>query len=220
MEAEGTFAVALDGEKRQVDSVTSNPGHCLWAGIVDEDLAPRVAASLVAPGLWSGWGIRTLESANAGYNPVSYHCGSVWPHDNALAIAGLARYGLYDQARRVASGLLDAATTQGGSLPELFCGLDRSDVELPVGYPTSCQPQAWAAAAPLLMLRSLLGFDPDSRNGVIRVRPRAVPGRWRPLAWRGVRVAGHRLDVMAEGDRIDVRGLPHDWGLDVVDAPA
>ena len=216
MEDAGTFAVGLDAEKRQVGSITSNPGHCLWTGIVDEELAPAVGASLVSPGMWSGWGMRTLSSQNPGYNPMSYHCGSVWPHDNAIAIAGLARYGLFAEAGQIAQGLLDTAAAAGGALPELFCGVERSDVGVPVAYPTSCQPQAWAAAAPLLILRSLLGLEPSVPDRVLRLTARGLPRAWLPLTWDGVHVGDHRIGVTVEADAIAIRGLPAGWKFEEI----
>jgi glycogen debranching enzyme len=210
----GTFALALDAAKRQVDSVTSNPGHCLWTGIVDDELAPQVGASLVSPPMWSGWGIRTLSAMNGGYNPMSYHCGSVWPHDTAIAVAGLTRYGLDDEARLVASGLLDTAATSNGALPELLCGVDRADVEVPVAYPTSCRPQAWAAAAPLLLLRSLLGLEPDAPARRLRIRASALPGSWRPLRWDGIHVGDHRIAVTIDGGNVTVEGAPASWEVE------
>ena len=127
LEDRGWFAVGLDGDKRPIDSLTSNMGHCLWTGIVDEDKAHVVAAKLMSSELFTGWGIRTLGASMGGYNPMSYHCGSVWPHDTAIVAAGLARYGFMEPALRLVYSLLDAAACLGGRLPELFCGLDRSE---------------------------------------------------------------------------------------------
>jgi glycogen debranching enzyme len=214
MPGTGTFALALDAGKSQVDSVTSNPGHCLWTGIVDDELAPQVATSLVSAPMWSGWGIRTLSATNGGYNPMSYHCGSVWPHDTAIAVAGLSRYGLDDEARLLASGLLDTAAAGRGALPELLCGVDRSDVEVPVAYPTSCQPQAWAAAAPLLLLRSLLGLEPDAPGRRLSLRAAALPSSWRPLRWAGIHVGDHRIDVTLDRASVSAEGAPATWKVD------
>ncbi|MGH8919886.1 MAG: amylo-alpha-1,6-glucosidase, partial [Actinomycetes bacterium] len=155
----GWFAMGLDADKAPIDALASNMGHCLWTGIVDEDKAAAVAAHLVSPAMFSGWGVRTLASSMPGYNPLSYHCGSVWPHDSAIAAAGLMRYGFVAEAQQVVMALLDAAVGHGGRLPELYSGLDRTDLATVVSYPTSCSPQAWAAAAPLLGLRVLLRLD-------------------------------------------------------------
>ena len=149
-------ALALDGADRQVDALASNAGHVLWSGILDDSWAQLVADRLVADDFFSGWGIRTLASGQAPYHPLSYHRGGVWPHDTALAVAGLARVGHTDAAARVASGLVAAAAAAGGRLPEVLTGLERKPGQPPVPYPHSCSPQAWAAAAPLL-LRTVLG---------------------------------------------------------------
>ncbi|MCA1983794.1 amylo-alpha-1,6-glucosidase [Nocardioides nematodiphilus] len=196
----GWFAVGLDGDKQQIDSLTSNIGHCLWTGIVDNDKAAAVADHLLSPDLFTGWGIRTLASSMARFNPMGYHNGSVWPHDNALCAAGLMRYGFVDHAQRVITGLLAAADDFGHRLPELFSGFDRADFASPVPYPTACSPQAWAAAAPLSFLRTLLRFDPDSPRGQIACAP-SVPEQYLPLGVHGIRVDGHRLtiDVTADG---------------------
>jgi len=156
-----------------IDSSTSNPGHCLWTGIVDPALSEEVAGSLMSEGLFSGWGLRTLDTGNTAYNPLSYHRGSVWPHDTAIAAAGLARYGHHEAAARLSAGLLEASAFSGGRLPELFAGFGRDDLAAPVPYPSSCSPQAWAAGTPLLVIRSLLGIDPDIPGGTVRVRSSA-----------------------------------------------
>src|SRR5688500_5533030 len=156
----GWFAMGLDHEKRPIDALASNMGHCLWAGIVDEDRAALVAERLLGDEMFSGWGVRTLATSMKGYNPISYHCGSVWPHDNAMLAAGLMRYGFVEEAQRVVMGMLDAAGLQGGRLPELFSGLSRAEFPTIVSYPTSCSPQAWASASPLSFIRTLLRFDP------------------------------------------------------------
>jgi glycogen debranching enzyme len=209
----GWFAIGLDGEKRPIDSLTSNMGHLLWAGIVEPELAAEVADRLMSPDLYTGWGIRTLGRNMAGYNPISYHCGSVWPHDNAIAAAGLMRYGFVEEAQRVVLGMIDAASTQGGRLPELFTGLDRVDYPSIVGYPTSCSPQAWAAASPLLFLRTLLRFDPWIPSGKVSVAP-AVPASLGRLRVDGIPLAGSRVsvDVAADGT-FEVEGLPPDIEL-------
>ena len=132
----------------------------------------KVAERLMAPDMFSGWGIRTLSSSSPAYNPMSYHNGSVWPHDNAIAVAGLMRYGFVTEAQRVARAVMDAGVVFAGRLPELFCGFDRAEFEQPVPYPTSCSPQAWAAASPLLLLRSLLRLEPDVPQGRLGLAPR------------------------------------------------
>ncbi|WP_436976052.1 amylo-alpha-1,6-glucosidase [Nocardia xishanensis] len=199
----GWYAVGLDRDKRPIDALTSNIGHCLWTGIVDEDKAALVADRLLAPDMFTGWGIRTLASGMGAYNPVSYHNGSVWPHDNAICAAGLMRYGLTEHATRVIDAVLDASVRFGHRLPELFCGFDRAEFDAPVPYPTSCSPQAWAAAAPLLFLRSLVRLEPGS--GVAQVAP-AVPERYLPLRISGLRVGPEVLTVTVDAHGWQVTG--------------
>ncbi|HET9690170.1 MAG TPA: glycogen debranching N-terminal domain-containing protein [Acidimicrobiales bacterium] len=167
----GWFAIGLDHDKRPIDALASNMGHCLWSGIVDDDKAPLVAERLMSPEMFSGWGVRTLATSMGAYNPMSYHNGSVWPHDSALIAGGLMRYGFVAEAQRVATGLLDAATYFDGRLPELICGFDRADYGIPVAYPTSCSPQAWASAVPLHLLTTLLRLRPDLAAGGVRLQP-------------------------------------------------
>jgi glycogen debranching enzyme len=155
------FALALDGEKQHVDSLTSNIGHLLWSGIVDDDKAEAIARRLMSDALFSGWGVRTMAEGEGGYNPIEYHDGTVWPHDNSLVAAGLARYGFREEASRIAKALLEAATYFRYRLPEVFAGYPRSLTEFPVEYPTACSPQAWATATPLLLVRVILGLEPD-----------------------------------------------------------
>ncbi|HEY3942177.1 MAG TPA: glycogen debranching N-terminal domain-containing protein [Acidimicrobiales bacterium] len=210
------FAVGLDHEKRPIDSLTSNIGHCLWTGIVDEDKAHAVAKHLLGPEMFSGWGIRTLATTMEGYNPVSYHCGSVWPHDSAIVASGLARYGFEEGAQRVVMGLLAAGAAQGGRLPELFTGLGRDEVAMPVIYPTSCSPQAWAAASPLLCLRTLLRFDPWVPYGKTWLAP-MVPEEFGPFRVEGIPLAGARVDVEIRGGEAVVEGLPA--GIELIRTP-
>lgn len=193
LEDKGWFALALDPDKRPVDSLTSNMGHCLWTGIVAEAHARAVADRLLSDEMWTGWGIRTLAADEAGYDPMSYHCGTVWPHDSALCAAGLAHYGMKQEALQIANGLLDAAQTWDGRLPEFFCGLDRSDIEIPVPFPSSCSPQAWSSATPLLLLRVMLGMEPHSRKG-LRLSP--IQGAFRePAVLHGVHCRDQVFDL-------------------------
>jgi glycogen debranching enzyme len=203
----GWYAMGLDRDKRPLDALASNMGHCLWCGIVDDDKAAAVAGHLAAGPLWSGFGVRTLGTTMGAYNPMSYHNGSVWPHDTAIAVAGLARYGFAEEAQRIALGLLDAAALVGGRLPELFCGFDRTEFAVPVSYPTSCSPQAWAAAAPVLVLRALLGFDPDLPGGRVGFAP-AVPERMCPMRIEHVPLGPARVTVEVERDGSRIQGLP------------
>lgn len=152
---DGFVALALDGSSVRVDALASNAGHVLWSGILDEEPAAIVATRLAADDFFSGWGIRTLAAGQRPYHPLSYHRGGVWPHDTAIAVAGIAAAGLTDEAARIADGLLEAAAYGDGRLPEVMTGLAREPGAGPVPYPHSCSPQAWAAAAPLLLLTTL-----------------------------------------------------------------
>ncbi|SFL31864.1 glycogen debranching N-terminal domain-containing protein [Geodermatophilus ruber] len=203
----GWFAIALDGAKRQVDALTSNIGHCLWTGIVDEDKAARVAEHLMSPEMFTGWGVRTLASSMGRFNPMSYHNGSVWPHDSVLVATGLMRYGFVEEAQRIGAGLLDAATEFGGRLPELFCGFDRSEYPSPIPYPTSCSPQAWAAASPIQVMRMLLRLEPRMPRGEVWFDP-AWPARYGRLRIRDLPLGGHRVTLVIDGDRAELDGLP------------
>ncbi|MHB8288031.1 MAG: amylo-alpha-1,6-glucosidase [Acidimicrobiales bacterium] len=216
LEDRGWFAVGLDAQKRPIDALASNMGHCLWTGIVDEDKAASVAAHLVSEEMFSGWGIRTLGRSMGGYNPISYHCGSVWPHDTAIAVAGLSRYGFVEEAQRVALALLDAATAEAGRLPELFSGVDRADVCVPVSYPTSCSPQAWAAGSALLLLRSLLRLDPWIPHGKTWLAPQ-LPAMIKHLRVDNIPLAGGRVTISVEDGHTKVDGLPD--GIEVILEP-
>ncbi|WP_433626475.1 amylo-alpha-1,6-glucosidase [Halomicrococcus sp. NG-SE-24] len=155
---ESFYAVALDGRNDPVETVASNPGHCLWSGIVPDDRLRSVVDRLVADDMFTGWGIRTVSSDHRVYNPESYHLGSVWPHDNSLVALGMARYGRTDAARTVAQGLVDAAVARGNDrFPELFAGFERDDTDVPLPYGAACEPQAWAAGAPIACLRAVRG---------------------------------------------------------------
>jgi glycogen debranching enzyme len=212
----GWLAVGLDRDKRPIDALTSCAGHCLWTGILDEEHARQVASRLVAPELFSGWGIRTLAATTPGYNPISYQAGSVWPHDNALAAAGLMRYGFVEEAQRVIGAQLDAALAFGGRLPELFAGFGRDELSRPVGYPGSCSPQAWAAAAPLLALRTLLRFDPWIPAGKLWLAP-VLPAGWGRLRIEDVPLLGGRITLEIDNGVAKVEGLPAE--VDVVAEP-
>ncbi|MGH9121385.1 MAG: amylo-alpha-1,6-glucosidase [Acidimicrobiales bacterium] len=204
----GYFAVGLDRDKRPIDALTSNIGHCLWSGIVDTDKAAEVAAHLGSPEMFTGWGIRTLASSMNRYNPVSYHNGSVWPHDTAICAAGLARYGFFELAHLVTGGLFDTAAAFGGRLPELFCGFARDEFASPVAYPASCSPQAWASASPFLLLRStLLGLAPSLPNERLAFAPR-VPDRYGRLTVENLFLAQSRITIEACGDSGTLSGLP------------
>jgi glycogen debranching enzyme len=168
----GWFVLGLDADGSPIDSLTTNPGHALWSGIADDDKAQRYVERLVDRDLWTGWGLRTLARSMAAYDPLSYHNGSVWPHDTALCIAGAARYGCWDAVDVMVDGALEATRHFDGRPPELFAGVSRDDVPMPVAYPSSCSPQAWASASVLMLVRSMLGLEPTADGaGVELVRP-------------------------------------------------
>ncbi|AXH88673.1 glycogen debranching N-terminal domain-containing protein [Micromonospora aurantiaca] len=199
----GFYALALDPDGRQCDVLSSNIGHLLWSGIVDDERAPKVAEHLVGPRLWSGWGVRTLAEGEVRYNPIGYHNGTIWPFDNSFVAWGLRRYGFAEEAATVANGILDAATYFDGRLPEAFGGYQRELTKFPVEYPTACSPQAWSTGAPLLLLRTMLGLEPHDKHlavdprlpvGMGRIEVLDIPGRW------------GRVDAFARG-RLDLDEL-------------
>jgi glycogen debranching enzyme len=181
------FALALDGEKHQVPTLASNMGHLLWSGIVDDSKVDAVVEHLMGDLLFSGWGVRTLAMGQPAFNPLGYHDGTVWPHDNSLIAAGLARYKRREEAGRIALGMLEAAAYFDHRLPEVFAGYPRSLTEFPVEYPTACSPHAWAAGTPLLLIRVLLGLEPRDHDltstpyvphAIGSLGLTGVPGRW------------------------------------------
>lgn len=200
------YAMALDGDKEQLDVVSSNIGHCLWSGIVADEVASLVADKLLSPAMFTGFGIRTLSSESAAFNPVSYHNGSVWPHDSAIVASGLASYGFNAHAATVAAALIDTAEAFGGRLPELFCGFDRKDKPIPVGYPTSCSPQAWASAAPYELLRLSLGIDVDAISGRVSATP--APTWLGPTEVSGLVVGSERVSIRATEATVEATELP------------
>ncbi|MGW4461884.1 amylo-alpha-1,6-glucosidase [Micromonospora sp. NPDC004704] len=198
----GYYAVGLDGEKRCIDSMTSNMGHLLWSGIVPPERARIVANQLMSEAMFSGWGVRTTSTEDEGYNPIGYHAGTVWPHDNSLIAHGLARYGFRQEANRIITAMLDAATYSNYRLPEAFSGYDRPYGRLPVPYPTACSPQAWSAGAPMLFIRTLLGLE--IRDGRLVADP-LVPVEFGRVAMDGVPALGTLWNVEATGDTASVR---------------
>ncbi|HEX6876544.1 MAG TPA: glycogen debranching N-terminal domain-containing protein [Nocardioidaceae bacterium] len=203
-------AVALDAHGNAVNSVASNMGHLLGTGLLDEEEAALVARRLVSPGLSSGFGVRTLTAASPRFSPLSYHGGSVWPHDTAIAICGLAREGFAAEAGTLFRGLVRAAPSFDFRLPELYGGDDADRVTSPMPYPRACRPQAWAAAAPLAALVALLGIDVDVPRGRVSARP-MLPQALLPLSLSGLRLGMHdlRLEVDVEGQvRLESEQLP------------
>ncbi len=195
-EAAGTYVLALDGRKHPCRVVASNAGHLLWAGLPRPDRAARVAARLMSSECFSGWGIRTLADREARYNPMSYHNGSVWPHDNALIGAGFKRYRQTDHLETLATALFEASLHfEGYRLPELFCGFHRVRGYAPTRYPVSCAPQAWAAAAPFELLRALLGLEADALNGVLSLESPGLPPWLEWVELRGLQIGQARVDL-------------------------
>lgn len=203
----GYPAIALDGDKRAVAGPASNMGHLLETGILDADDATAVAARLISDELDSGYGLRTMSTRSRGFNPLGYHTGSVWPHDTAMAVTGLASGDHVEAATRFTLGLADAAEAFGYRLPELYGGLGKDAEAVPTPYPPSCRPQAWAAASAIAVLTSLLGIEPDVPGGTLRVTP-VQPFPWRQFEVRGLTVAGGRLSVRIEGDEVELIDVP------------
>ena len=192
----GTYALALDGAKRQCKVRTSNAGQLLFTGIVREDRARKVAADLMRPHFFTGWGIRTVARGEARYNPMSYHDGSIWPHDNALIALGLARYGLKHSVEHVFKGLFDAASYMDlRRLPELFCGFQREKRRGPTLYPVACAPQAWASATPFSLLEAALGLEFDVGRGEIRLRDPRLPAFLNEVVLRDLQLGASSVDL-------------------------
>ena len=193
------FALALDKDKNQVDSLCSNIGQLLWSGIVEDDKANAVRDHLMSPQMFSGWGIRTMAEGEGGYNPIEYHNGTVWPHDCIIIASGLARYGFRKDASQIIAAIFEASIFFRSRLPEVFAGYDRSKTRFPVQYPTACLPQAWAAGSPMLGIRTLLGLEPKGDVLTSASQPvlpfwmgtlsvENIPGRW------------GRANIVAKGD--------------------
>lgn len=206
-----TYALALDGKKQPCRVRTSNAGHCLFAGIASEEHARRVAETLTAEASFSGWGIRTVAAGEARYNPMSYHNGSIWPHDNALIAAGFARYGLRDAAARILMGLFDASLFFDlHRLPELFCGFPRRTGQSPTLYPVACAPQAWASGSVFLLLESCLGLRVLGSQRKIAFSNPFLPASLQQVSIRNLRVGEACVDLLA------VRHDEGDVGINVV----
>jgi len=201
----GFYALALDGDKQKVDSLCSNIGHLLWSGIVPPNRIDAVVDQLMGDDLWSGWGVRTMSTADAAYNPLSYHNGTVWPHDNSIIAAGLARYARWPEAQRIIQRMLTAAQHFSYQLPEVFAGMRRSETPFPIAYPTAARPQAWAAGTPVLLLQSLLGLQPDRRRHALEtVAPQELPSWAGTIRLSGIRAFGTLWDARLEDGRVRV----------------
>ena len=198
----GYYVVGLDGDKRRIDSMTSNMGHLLWSGIVPKERAALVAGQLMSDAMFSGWGVRTLSTDDRGYNPIGYHIGTIWPHDNAIIALGLARAGFRDEANRIALAQLEAAAFTGHRLPEAFAGFERWVSHFPVPYPTACSPQAWATAAPFVFVQAMLGLE--ARDGELHLDPR-VPEEFGRICVHRLHAFGEEWKVEAIGAHADVR---------------
>ena len=208
----GYYALALDREKRPVDALASNQGHCLWTGIVGPERSAQVAQHLTSDAMFTGFGVRTLADGMRRFNPVSYHNGSVWPHDSALVAAGLSRAGHKAHASRVVDGLVDAVTAFNGRMPELFCGFSRRDVPWPAPYPTSCSPQAWASASAFELLRTSVSLEACVPHGRLHVGPARQP--LADVEILGLRLGDARVDIRSTSGSAEVTGAPA--GLSVV----
>jgi glycogen debranching enzyme len=190
----GTFALALDGAKRPVPTATTNAGHLLWSRVPTVAQGERLRERFLQSDFFSGWGVRTLSAAHPVFNPMSYHDGSVWPHDNALLVLGLALYGHARAALPIVRAVYEAgAGTQFQRLPELYCGMSRGTGRRPVGYPVSCSPQAWASGALFMMLQALLGLYPDAPTGVLHVRDPVLPDFLDHLTLEGLCIGNSRV---------------------------
>jgi glycogen debranching enzyme len=206
----GTYALALDGAKQPCKVRTSNAGQLLFTGIARHDRARMVAADLMRPHFFTGWGIRTVARGEARYNPMSYHNGSIWPHDNALIALGLARYGLKQSVEHVFKGLFDAASYMDlRRLPELFCGFQRERRRGPTLYPVACAPQAWASATPFTLLEAALGLEFDVQRGEIRLRNPRLPAFLNEVILRELQLGPSSVDlrVHRHGDDVSLEVL-------------
>jgi glycogen debranching enzyme len=201
----GFYALALDKEKQKVDARCSNMGHVLWSGIALPERVGPVVDQLLSESLWSGWGIRTMGRDEAAFNPISYHNGTVWPHDTALAAWGLAQHGYVEGARRIARALIEAAGHFEWSLPEVFAGYARDETPFPIAYPTAARPQAWAAGTPILLVRVLLGIEPDrARERLVTTVEDELPSWLEGLRVEGVRAFGRNWTVSVERGRVTI----------------
>jgi glycogen debranching enzyme len=214
MEEARRFAFAIDGQGRPVNTIVSNVGHLLWSRVATPEQASATARLLLAPPSYSGYGVRTLAAGQPVYNPLSYHNGTVWPHDNALIARGFSKFDLHEEAMAIFDGLYDAmAFFRDDRLPELFCGMDKKSGSL-VRYPVACSPQAWAAAAPFLLLQSILGLHSDAPHSRLAIRNPRLPRQVRNVEVRALRVGSivsmrfRRVAERCHVERLDVSGAP------------
>jgi glycogen debranching enzyme len=207
MEDEQYYALALDADKRQVQAVTSNAGHCLWSGICDPEKVDAVARRLVATDMFSGWGVRTLSKDSPNYNPMSYHNGSVWPHDTAIIALGLRCSGYAAEAIQLVRAVIEAGFRfSDARLPELFCGFerDRRFNSSPAAYVVSCSPQAWSACCVFMLLQCILDIHPEAGKNTFHLDP-VLPDLFRRLSIQNLRLGSERFDLLVEGEGADVQ---------------
>jgi glycogen debranching enzyme len=216
----GTYALALDGGKRPCRVRSSNAGQCLFTGIASPEHAAQVVRGLMGQSLFSGWGIRTLAEGEARYNPMSYHNGSVWPHDNALIALGMGRYGFREEARRVLEGMFQASLyVDQHRLPELFCGFIQRPGEGPTLYPVACNPQSWASASVYMLLEACLGIDVEAGQALVRLRHPALPSFLDELAVRDLKVGTGSVDILfrRHGGDVTVEIPARSGGVEVIE---
>jgi glycogen debranching enzyme len=214
-----TYAIALDGKKQPCRVRASNAGHCLYTRLATQERARLVAQTLLGSDFFNGWGVRTLGSAEVRYNPISYHNGSIWPHDNAMIAAGLANYGFKDLAGRILLGMLDVSSVVDlHRMPELFCGVERRKGESPTLYPVACAPQAWAAAAVFMLLEACLGITVRAGKKQILFEQPCLPEGIPQLAIKSLRVGGATVDLFLERQprTVKVQVTDQQGELDVV----
>jgi glycogen debranching enzyme len=214
-----TYVLALDGAKRPCSVRTSNAGHALFTGIANKDRASAVARTLLAPDSFSGWGIRTVAAGEARYNPMSYHCGSIWPHDNAVIAAGFSRYGLHHGVLNVLSGLFDASTHMDlHRLPELFCGFGRRPGEGPTLYPVACNPQAWASGSVFMVLQAALGLEIVSAKRLVRFTRARLPAFIDEMQIRRLQVGPFTIDLYLQRheDDVGISVMRREGGVEIV----
>jgi glycogen debranching enzyme len=214
----GTYVIALQDGNRRVEVVSSNPGQALWTGIATADYAKRIINRLFMPDMFSGWGIRTLSTHERRYNPIGYHTGTVWPHDNALIAAGCRHYGSADATLRILTSIIDAADRfEHGRLPEVFAGFDRDERGGPIRYPVACHPQAWAAGSVPFMIESALGLEPDGFERRLRIRRPQLPEFTRTLTLDRLSVgtAKARVVIKRTGKRTVIDDVSSDGDLKI-----
>jgi glycogen debranching enzyme len=194
MDKKGFFAEALDRDKNLVDSITTNPGHCLWSGLIDRGKAEKTARRIMEPDMYSGWGIRTLASSEKAYDPQSYHNGSIWPHDNSIVAWGLKNYGFAEEANKIITSLIDASKHFDYRLPELFCGYPKEENKPPIIYHSTCSPQAWASGSIILFIQTMLGLYPDATNKTLYVNP-TLPDSLKYVTVKNLRIGSQSINL-------------------------